>query len=96
MLCPMRSWSAAEWPAVRARGKNDFLLRYGFMRRGLPLGLVVALALEGGFGGELPEALWSAMFLLRLVLCVAVFTLSGCISASAAWNVHERRSAGPA
>jgi hypothetical protein len=96
MLCAMRSWSADEWPAVRARGKNDFLLRYGFLRRGLPLGVVVALAIEGGLGSEFPDALSSTRFLLRLVLSVAVLTLSGCISASFTWNVQERRFAGRA
>jgi hypothetical protein len=96
MLCAMRSWTAAEWPAVRARGKNAFLLRYGFLRRGLPLGVVVALAIEAGLGGQFPDALSSPLFLLRLALSVAVFTLSGCISASFTWSVQERRFAGRA
>ena len=96
MLSTMRSWTAAEWPAVRARGKNDFLLRYGFLRRGLPLGVVVALAIEGGLGGQFPDALWNASFLLKLVFSVAVLTLTGCISASLTWNLQERRFAGRA
>ena len=94
MLCPMRSWSAAEWPAVRARGKNDFLLRYGFLLRGLPLGVIAGVVIESLFGGQLPASLGSGMFWVRLVGCVAVFTLSGCMTASVNWNLHERRHAG--
>jgi hypothetical protein len=94
MLCAMRSWRADEWPSVRARGKTDFLLRYGFLGRGLPLGVLAAVAIEGWLGGEFPDALWSAPFLLRLLLSVAVLTLSGCIGANLNWNLHEKRFAG--
>jgi len=96
MLCAMRSWSAAEWPAVRARGRNDFLFRYGFLRRGLPLGALVAVAIEGALGSEFPAALWSTTFPLRLVFCIAVLTLSGCIRANFNWNLQERRFGGRA
>lgn len=78
---------------MRARGKADFLLRYGFLRRGLPLGVLAAVALEGAFGGAFPETLWSPLFLIRLVACVAVLTASGCVTANFQWSVHERRFA---
>jgi hypothetical protein len=89
----MRTWRADEWPSVRARGKNDFLLRYGFLRRGLPLGGLAAVAIEGALGSTFPDALWSAPFLGRLVFSVAVLTLSGCIGANFNWNLHEKRFA---
>ena len=87
----MRTWRPDEWPAVRARGKRAFLLRYGLLARGLPLGLLVALVIEAGLGGVFPATLWSAPFLGRLLLCVAVFSLTGCINANVNWNAHERR-----
>ncbi len=79
---------------MRARGKSAFLFRYGFLGRGLPLGALVAVAIEGALGGEFPGALWSAPFLLRLVFSVAVLTLSGCIRANFNWNLQEKRFAG--
>jgi hypothetical protein len=39
----------------------------------------------------MPDALLEARFLGRLLLAVAVFSASGCISALANWRVHERR-----
>ena len=89
----MRAWRPDEWPSVRARGKRAFLLRYGFLGRGLPLGLLVALVIEAGFGNTFPAALWSPPFLGRLLLCVAVFSVTGCVNANVNWNAHERRAA---
>jgi len=89
----MRVFRPDEWPGVRARGKGAFLLRYGFLARGLPLGALVALVIETGLGGTFPAALWSPSFLGRLLLCVAVFSVTGCINANVNWNAHERREA---
>jgi hypothetical protein len=93
MLWRVRVFRAEEWREVRAKGKRSFLFRYGFLGRGLPLGALAAVAIEGALGSQLPDAFWSASFLLRLVFCVAVMTLSGCIAASFNWNVHEKRHA---
>ena len=91
MLWSMKVFRPDEWPAVRARGKRAFLLRYGFLGRGLPLGVLVALVIEAGFGGTFPAALSSPTFLVRLLLCVTVFSVTGFINANVSWNAHERR-----
>ena len=89
----MRVFRPDEWPGVRARGKGAFLVRYGFLGRGLPLGVLVALVIEAGLGGTFPAALSSPSFLGRLLLCVAVFSVTGCINANVNWNAHEKREA---
>jgi hypothetical protein len=43
------------------------------LRRGLPLGVVLAVVLELYLGGHFPEALRGAGFWGRLALCVGVF-----------------------
>ena len=78
---------------MRARGKANFLFRYGFLGRGLPLGALVAVAIEAALGSPWPGALWSPPFLLRLVALAAVFTVSGCVRANFQWNLYERRYA---
>jgi len=88
----MRAFRPEEWPSVRARGKQAFLLRYGFLGRGLPLGALVALVIEAGLGGTFPAALSSPSFLGRLLLCIAVFSVTGCINANVNWNAHEKRA----
>jgi hypothetical protein len=93
MLWAMRAWTPDEWARVRARGKADFLLRNGVLRRGVPLGAVVAVALEVALGSTFPEALWGPLFLLRFFLLSAVFSLSGCLRANVSWNLQEKRHA---
>jgi hypothetical protein len=53
----------------------------------------VALVIEAGLGGAFPAALWSQSFLGRLLLCVAVFSVTGCVNANVTWNAHENREA---
>ena len=89
----MRSWQAEEWREVRTKGKGIFLLRYGFLGRGLPLGVVAAVAIESALGSPLPDALTSTPFFARLFFCVSVMTASGCFAAHFNWNLHERRHA---
>ena len=89
----MRTWQAEEWREVRAKGKRAFLIRYGFLGRGLPLGVVIAIAIESALGSPMPDALTSSPFLARLFFSVAVMTASGCFSAHFNWNLHERRYA---
>jgi hypothetical protein len=93
MLGRMRTWRADEWQNVRARGKTNFLIRYGFLGRGLPLGALVAVAIEAALGSPWPDALWGAPFLTRLVALVAVFSASGCVRANFQWNLYEKRYA---
>jgi hypothetical protein len=89
----MRAWRAEQWQEVRTRGKRDFLFRYGFLGRGLPLGALAAVAIEAALGSSFPDALLAAPFIARLAFCVAVMTVSGCVAANFNWNLHEKRHA---
>jgi hypothetical protein len=84
-----------EWAPLRARGKRWFLLRYGVLGRGLPLALLCVVAIEASLGSPFPEALRSPAFLVRLVLAFGVFSLSGCLTANATWNLYERKLGPP-
>ena len=80
-----------EWAPLRARGRRWFLLRYGVLGRGLPLALLCAVAIEVSLGSPFPDALRSQAFLGRFALAFAAFSLSGCITANASWNLYERK-----
>jgi len=88
--------SREEWQALESRGKPWFLLRYGVLGRGLPLGLLCAVAIEASLGGSFPEALRSAGFLGRFALAFLVFSASGSLTAHATWNLYARRFGGDA
>ena len=88
----MRSFAPAEWAHVRARGKRAFLIRYGIVGRGLPLGILIAIAIEASLGGSLPGAFVKPEFLGRLLLCIGVFSATGCLNANVSWNENERRA----
>jgi hypothetical protein len=88
----MRLHSREEWAKIRTLGPRRYLLRYGVVARGIPMGVVVALLIEFiNPSGAMPESLLGPRFLWMLLLAVAVFSASGCISAWANWRVHERR-----
>ncbi len=88
----MRLHSKEDWAKIRTLGRGQYLFRYGVVGRGLPMGIVVGLLIEFfNPSGAMPEALLEARFLGRLLLAVAVFSASGCISALANWRVHESR-----
>jgi hypothetical protein len=86
----MRAYSDEEWARVRERGRLRYVLGHALVQRGLPFGILAALAIEYLLGEKLPGALWHLAFLGRLVLAVGVFTLSGCVWANANWRIHER------
>ena len=91
----MRIHSKQDWAKIHADGKGRYLLRSGVIGRGIPMGLVVALLIElWDPSGEMPDALLAPRFLWRLLLALAVFSVSGCVSALANWRVHERRFGG--
>ena len=88
----MRLHSKDDWAKIRALGRGRYLFRYGVVGRGIPMGILVALLIELlDPSGPMPDALLETRFLGRLLLAVAVFAASGCISALANWRVHERR-----
>jgi hypothetical protein len=83
--------SREDWERLVARGQQDFLLRNGVLRRGLPLGLLLGVVLELYLGGRLPDFLANASFWARTLLCVAVFSTSGVLRSLALWNAYRRR-----
>ena len=87
----MRVYREEEWRSIRQQGKRVFLVRHGFLGRGLPLGVITALVIELSLGGAFPDALREPAFLGRLAFAVSVFTLTGCLAANANWGLHERR-----
>lgn len=87
----MRAYREDEWKRVREQGKTAFLLRHGLLGRGIPLGVIVALAIELMLGGSFPEAFREPAFWARLLFAVAIFTASGALSAHVNWRLHERR-----
>ena len=91
----MRIHGEEEWAKLEAEGRERYLLRYGVIARGIPMGLVVALLIElWDPSGAMPDALLEPRFLGRLLLAIAVFSASGCISALANWRLHQRRFGG--
>ena len=93
MLRRMQNFSREEWLRVRERGKNAYLVRSGVIGRGVPLGLICAIAIEAALGSPLPDAFTGSAFLLRAVALSAVFSVSGCLRANLSWNLHEKRHA---
>ena len=87
----MRTHSREDWTKVHAEGKRRYLLRYGVIGRGIPMGCVVALLIEVVLGHQLPGALLEPPFLQNLLLAVGVFSASGSLSALASWGIHQRR-----
>jgi hypothetical protein len=56
------------------------------------MGIAIALLIELlDPSGPMPDALLAPRFLWRLLLALAVFATSGCLSALGSWRLHERR-----
>ena len=89
----MRIQNRQDWEKVRAGGKMRFVVTRGVLGRGVPMGVVCALGIEVYLGGSFPDLLTSPIFLSRLLLASAVFSVGGCLNANMSWNFHERRSA---
>jgi hypothetical protein len=88
----MRLHGSEEWAKIRSEGKGRYLLRYGVLRRVIPMGIAVAFLIELlDPSGVMPVALLAPRFLWRLLLALAVFAASSCLSALGSWRLHERR-----
>ena len=61
---------------------------HGFLGRGLPLGVLVAVVIELALGHAFPEALRAPVFWVRLAALVALFTATGCLRAQVTWNAY--------
>lgn len=87
---------AREWARYHARGRHNFILRYGIFARGIPMALVVAIGIELYLGNSFPAAFRDPSFLGRLLLSLVVFSISGSFRAIMLWNLYERRFGGSA
>ena len=81
-----------EWKELKARGKRAFVIQGG-LRRGLPMGVALAVAVEVIQGHPLPDALGTGSFLGRALLACALFSVGGCLTAAAQWRALEQRFA---
>jgi hypothetical protein len=90
----VRISSREDWDRVRAGGRTRYLILAGVVQRGLPMGVVVALAVEVLTGRPVPDSLASVRFVLTLLAGTSLFSLSGCIRAAAQWRLAERRFGG--
>jgi hypothetical protein len=81
--------SRTEWDRMQRLGFRHFVLR-GALRHGIPMAVVVVLLLEVISGTTLSrERVTSGEFGFRVLLCLAVFSASGAISAVARWKSAE-------
>ena len=87
----MRLRQRDEWERIRAKGRTRFVVASGVVGRGLPMGLAISLAIEIITGEPLPDSLASWRFAGRTLLAIAVFSVSGCLTALTAWRLQERR-----
>jgi hypothetical protein len=83
--------SREDWEQLVARGREQFLLQNGVLRRGLPLGIVLGVVLELYLGGSFPDSVGESSFWARTALCVLVFSTSGVLRSLALWNAYRRR-----
>ncbi len=83
-----------EWDRVRVRGRTRYLVLAGVVQRGLPMGVVVALAVEVLTGRPVPDSFVSLRFAFTVLAGVSFFSLSGCIRAATQWRLAERRFEG--
>ena len=81
-----------EWERMQRLGFRHFVLRRA-LRHGIPMAAVVVLLLEMLSGTTLSrERVTSGEFVSRVLLCLAVFSASGAISAVARWKAAESLS----
>ncbi len=83
-----------QWERARAGGRTRYLWLAGVAQRGLPMGVVVAVAAEVLTDRAIPESFLSLRFAFTLVAGVTLFSLSGCIRAATQWRLAERRFGG--
>jgi hypothetical protein len=89
----MRVRQREQWQRIRSKGRARFVFVSGVVGRGLPVGLAISLAIEIVTGEPIPDSLASWRFAGRTLLAVAVFSISGCLTALTAWRLQERRLA---
>ena len=76
-----------DWEQVRAKGRTQYVLREGLLRRGLPFGafVTVFLLLADTISHRPIDPIW------KLVVRFAFFTLAfGLLMGTTKWNDRER------
>lgn len=79
-----------EWEKILKKGKRHYLVISG-LRRGIPMGVALATAVEFILGNPFPDAFGTPDFLGRALAASALFSISGAIRAGSRWNSLERR-----
>lgn len=89
MAGPIATRSREEWRKAQEQGLGRFMA-FGALRRGIPMALMVLLALELFEGGSFDRArLLSAAFVERVFFVFGVFLAGGALSAFARWKSFE-------
>jgi hypothetical protein len=89
MSSPLRTQRRAQWRKTREQGMPRFIA-IGALRRGVPMGALVLLALEIMEGGSFTaERFASGAFVERVLFVFAVFLAGGALSAFGRWKSNE-------
>lgn len=92
---PLEARRRAEWERIRTRGVWRHALQRG-LARGVPMGLLIIVALELVQGQGLgAERLRDPELLGRFALAVALFSLGGVVSTYARWRALDARFGEP-
>jgi hypothetical protein len=76
-----------SWEQVRAKGRSQYVLREGLLRRGLPFGIMMTIfmLLVDYFSHSPIEPVW------KLAVRFAFYTLAfGLLMGSTSWSNHEK------
>jgi hypothetical protein len=88
---PNESQRRAEWDRIRRSGVWPWALQRG-LARGIPMGLLILVALELVQGRTLDARMFTDPALLgRLALAIALFSVGGAVSAYARWRALDLR-----
>jgi hypothetical protein len=91
-----RQGSRAEWERIREQGLRRYLLVRGVLLRGIPMAIVIVLALEALQGRSIDrELLLDKAFEWRLWVAAALFSLGGVISSYARWKLLDASFGAP-
>jgi hypothetical protein len=88
---PLEAQRRAEWERIRRTGVWPHALRRG-LARGIPMGIVIIVALELIQGRKLGlDLLREPEVLGRLALAIVLFSLGGVVSTYARWRALDLR-----
>ncbi|MCH2409997.1 hypothetical protein MK292_04145 [Myxococcota bacterium] len=79
-----------EWERIREKGKRHYVAICG-IRRGVPMGVVLATVVERILHNPFPEAFGTRDFIFRAFAASVLFSISGAVRAGSRWSSLERR-----